>query len=113
MPAIFKGDSNKLFRAMNEKIESISNQNEKAADDASEQANAVYENSRNGVIAVILLIVVAAIALAVFFARWIAGHLEHAVSVAESVSKGDLTRHIEVRSTDEIGRFAERNFHHE
>lgn len=101
---LFKGDSNKLFRAMNEKIESISNQNEKAADEASEQANAVYEHSRNGVIAVILLIVVAAIALAVFFARWIASHLEHAVSVAESVSKGDLTRHIEVRSTDEIGR---------
>lgn len=73
--------------------------------DASE-AYAATDELRN--ITLIIMLIAAGIIsfLAITIARGISIPLAHAVETLEAVANGDLTRHIEVTSGDEVGRLA-------
>jgi len=102
--ALFKGDSNKQFRAMTEKAESLSKLNEDGATQSNISANETFRSSRNLIVIVLVLIASAAIWIAVYVAKLISGQLYEAVKVAQHVAKGDLTLSFGASSEDEIGQ---------
>ncbi|MEJ6819556.1 methyl-accepting chemotaxis protein [Pseudomonas sp. LF-5] len=63
-----------------------------------------YENSRTIVSLFIALAALATVALAMMLTRSIVRPLSSAVSAAESVAQGDLTRPIETQGNDEVSR---------
>ena len=72
-------------------------------DAATKEADAEYNSNRN----IMLIVVCVALLTAIGFAAWIAitisRGLNQAISVAQSLAAGDLTRDVEVTSRDEIG----------
>ncbi|MDT3311420.1 methyl-accepting chemotaxis protein [Pseudomonas sp. rhizo66] len=72
--------------------------------DESQKSAAHYENSRTIVSLFIALAALATVALAMMLTRSIVRPLSSAVSAAESVAQGDLTRPIETQGNDEVSR---------
>lgn len=70
----------------------------------SHKSAAHYENSRTIVSLFIALAALATVALAMMLTRSIVRPLSSAVSAAESVAQGDLTRPIETHGNDEVSR---------
>ncbi len=70
----------------------------------SQKSAAHYENSRTIVSLFIALAALATVALAMMLTRSIVRPLSSAVSAAESVAQGDLTRPIETQGNDEVSR---------
>ncbi|WP_277759340.1 methyl-accepting chemotaxis protein [Pseudomonas sp. A34-9] len=70
----------------------------------SQKSAAHYENSRTIVSLFIALAALATVALAMMLTRSIVRPLSSAVSAAESVARGDLTRPIETHGNDEVSR---------
>ncbi|MBF6034456.1 methyl-accepting chemotaxis protein [Pseudomonas sp. P155] len=70
----------------------------------SQKSAAHYENSRMIVSLFIALAALATVALAMMLTRSIVRPLSSAVSAAESVAQGDLTRPIETHGNDEVSR---------
>ncbi|RON86912.1 methyl-accepting chemotaxis protein [Pseudomonas fluorescens] len=70
----------------------------------SQKSAAHYENSRTIVSLFIALAALATVALAMMLTRSIVRPLSSAVSAAESVAQGDLTRPIETHGNDEVSR---------
>ncbi|VVN01935.1 hypothetical protein PS684_02846 [Pseudomonas fluorescens] len=70
----------------------------------SQKSAAHYENSRTIVSLFIALAALATVALAMMLTRSIVRPLSTAVSAAESVAQGDLTRPIETHGNDEVSR---------
>jgi methyl-accepting chemotaxis protein len=70
----------------------------------SEKSAAHYETSRTIVTLFIALAALATVALAMLLTRSIVRPLSSAVSAAESVAQGDLTRPIETHGNDEVSR---------
>ncbi|WNZ83515.1 methyl-accepting chemotaxis protein [Pseudomonas sp. P108] len=70
----------------------------------SHKSAAHYENSRTIVSLFIALAALATVALAMMLTRSIVRPLSSAVSAAESVAQGDLTRTIETHGNDEVSR---------
>ena len=70
----------------------------------SQKSAAHYENSRTIVSFFIALAALATVALAMMLTRSIVRPLSSAVSAAESVAQGDLTRPIETHGNDEVSR---------
>ena len=70
----------------------------------SQKSAAHYENSRTIVSLFIALAALATVALAMMLTRSIVRPLSRAVSAAESVAQGDLTRPIETQGNDEVSR---------
>ncbi|WP_180698375.1 methyl-accepting chemotaxis protein [Pseudomonas crudilactis] len=70
----------------------------------SQKSSAHYDNSRTIVSLFIVLAALATVALAMMLTRSIVRPLSSAVSAAESVAQGDLTRPIETHGNDEVSR---------
>jgi methyl-accepting chemotaxis protein len=70
----------------------------------SQKSAAHYENSRTIVSLFIALAALSTVALAMMLTRSIVRPLSSAVSAAESVAQGDLTRPIETHGNDEVSR---------
>jgi methyl-accepting chemotaxis protein len=70
----------------------------------SQKSSAHYDNSRTIVSLFIALAALATVALAMMLTRSIVRPLSSAVSAAESVAQGDLTRPIETHGNDEVSR---------
>jgi methyl-accepting chemotaxis protein len=70
----------------------------------SQKSAAHYDNSRTIVSLFIALAALATVALAMMLTRSIVRPLSSAVSAAESVAQGDLTRPIETHGNDEVSR---------
>src|ERR1044072_9248699 len=71
------------------------------------EAKSSYDSSRVLLIVVSGLAVLAATGFALLAARGVTRPLRQVSSALESVSRGDLTMRVDVRSTDEVGRMAE------
>jgi methyl-accepting chemotaxis protein len=76
----------------------------KVLDDTAAQVIAQYQNSRNLLVALGALAILLGAAFAYAITRSITGPIREAVRVAETVSAGDLTSDIVVRSSDEMGK---------
>ena len=101
--ALLRGESSKLNSTMRGLVDKIVDINANGGINAYKSSIAVYEHSRN----LIFILLIVSLAIGFTLAFWIAGivsrPLQHAVKVAQTVAAGDLTSHIEVRSSDETG----------
>jgi methyl-accepting chemotaxis protein len=73
------------------------------ATQAGAQAEAAVRNLVTTIIAAVLLAALVAVGMAVWIIRSITRPINEAVELARAVAAGDLTRRVEVRSTDETG----------
>jgi methyl-accepting chemotaxis protein len=73
-------------------------------DESGKEAEASFQAGRDLMIALGALAVLLGIGFAWYITRSITLPLQEAVEAADAVAKGDLTRHIEVNSSDEVGQ---------
>jgi len=101
--ALFKADSNKLFRSMVENLEAIVKINDEGSIGSSQKADEMFNTAITLIGGLLVAIVVCAFALAVFVARIVSRPLNDAVTVAQRVAQGDLSMHIQATGKDETG----------
>jgi methyl-accepting chemotaxis protein len=92
-----------LFEPVLEEVEMLVDEQVETTEVIYNDAEASYALIRNLVIIAVLLGIVLAVAQAYWLIRGISRQLEHAVEVSDALSRGDLSRRIEVTSGDEIG----------
>ncbi len=100
---LIRGKSQQLSREMGEALDKLTQVNLAGALSAGQTADTVYEEARLWVLGLLLGSVALGLVLALWIARIVARPLAEAVKVAQSVAAGDLTSHIEARTTDETG----------
>src|ERR1035437_925984 len=79
---------------------------EKAGKEAFEASSNLYEQTRLKTTSMVLVALCLALALGYFIAKLISNPLNLTVGVLEAVAAGDLTRSLDVATTDEVGRMA-------
>ncbi|TWC69516.1 methyl-accepting chemotaxis protein [Herbaspirillum sp. SJZ099] len=102
--ALFKGESNKLFRTMNEQLDGIVKINDAGSLRSDQAAADMYEAAKLWIGSLLAAIVVIAFGLAMSVARIVSRPLGDAVEVAQRVAQGDLTVDIRATGTDETGQ---------
>ena len=102
--AIVEGESAKLFAISKEILDKLVKLNADGAAQSKNDADTTYTTARNMLLITAALAIALAIAAAVWLIRSITAPLARAVEVADRVSGGDLTVHIDVDSRDETGQ---------
>ena len=102
--AIVAGESAKLFAISKGILEKLVKLNADGAAQSKNDADTTYTTARNMLLITAALAIAVAIAAAVWLIRSITAPLARAVEVADRVSAGDLTVHIDVDSRDETGQ---------
>ncbi len=105
--ALIRGKSLQLSRDINGALDKLTEVNVAGAIRAGETADTVYGEARLWVLGLLLGSVALGLVLALWIARIVSRPLSEAVKVAQSVAAGDLTSHIEARTTDETGLLLE------
>lgn len=93
-------------QSMFEALEGLVAANEKAAEDASMDNNAIYERTRRSMTAMVILAAVFAIGFGVAFSLMITRRLNKVVCFARSIGSGDFSKSIVIAANDEIGIMA-------
>ncbi|WP_338820014.1 methyl-accepting chemotaxis protein [Acidovorax temperans] len=102
--AIVEGESLRLYNTSGEYLDKLVKMNNDGAEQARKASERTYNQARTILIVVAVLAIALAIAAAVWLIRSITAPLARAVEVADRVSGGDLTAHIDVDSRDETGQ---------
>ena len=102
--ALFRGESNKVFRQVNEQLDALVKINDEGSAASNSSASATFAMSRNLIVTILLVLIGVGLALALFVARTVAVPLREAVAIARRVADGDLTGSIVAHSTDETGQ---------
>ena len=101
---LFRGASNKVFRQLNEQLESLAKINDDGSHASNESARATFGTARQLIFATLLGLVVVGLGLALFVARTVATPLQKAVGIAQRVAAGDLSTNIGPGGADETGQ---------
>ncbi|MBB3213552.1 methyl-accepting chemotaxis protein [Herbaspirillum sp. Sphag1AN] len=102
--ALFKGESNQLFRKSVELLEELVKINNEGSTRANELADDTFIQGRGWILGLLITIVVVAVGLAVIVARIVSEPLNKAVGIAQRVAGGDLSAEIRAESQDETGQ---------
>ena len=102
--AIVEGESLRLYNTSGEYLDKLVKMNNDGAEQARKASERTYNQARTTLVVVAVLAIALAIAAAVWLIRSITAPLARAVEVADRVSGGDLTAHIDVDSRDETGQ---------
>ncbi|MES2068876.1 MAG: methyl-accepting chemotaxis protein [Pseudomonadota bacterium] len=102
--AVFRAESNKLFRQLSEQLDQLVKINDDGSTAADQGADAIYTAARMWIIVLLVSCVVVGLLLAVVIARIISRPLMEAVEISEKVAQGDLTTDIRPASRDETGQ---------
>ena len=102
--AIVEGESLRLYNTSGEDLDKLVKMNSDGAEQAGKASERTYNEARTTLVVVAVLAIAVAIAAAVWLIRSITAPLARAVEVADRVSGGDLTAHIDVDSRDETGQ---------
>ena len=85
-------------------IDQLSTFNFKHADQASQHSNVVYQHTRNGMLALLVVALLSGLGLAVWFTRrllrQLGGQPSEAVAMARAVADGDLSAQLRLRAGD-------------
>jgi methyl-accepting chemotaxis protein len=104
---LLRGESTKLYTAMNGMVDRLVTINVTGADRAGAQAQDSYTRARAWDIGMLIGSIVLGLALALWIARIVSGPLREAVRVAQTVAAGDLTSRIGEQTRDETGQLLE------
>ncbi|WP_394778960.1 methyl-accepting chemotaxis protein [Undibacterium sp.] len=102
--ALFKGDSNKLFRQLNDQLDQLVKINDDGSTASNTSADVTYASARTWIIVLLVVCIVIGLVLAVVIARIISRPLIEAVGISEKVAHGDLTADIHSSGNDETGQ---------
>jgi methyl-accepting chemotaxis protein len=101
---VVNGEMNQLADEMAATLRELLSLNKASANKAASLAQAVFSESRSGVIGMILVAALVTIGLAVWLTRSIVLPLAQSLKVAQNVASGDLTGEITVSGKDEPAR---------
>jgi methyl-accepting chemotaxis protein len=101
---ILEGESRALFDSSGAVLTKLIDLNHNGGVAASKDAEHAYSSARNVVLVVLVCALVLMILAAVWLIRSITHPLNQAVALLNQVAEGDLTGHIETKSTDETGQ---------
>ncbi|MFS2161651.1 methyl-accepting chemotaxis protein [Pseudomonas sp. Pseusp122] len=104
IPGLISGELKQYSDQMAPLVDSLLELNAKGADAAVADSASEYVSARNIIIAVLVLTAVLTVLLALLLTRSIVVPLSEAVSAAEEVARGDLTRTTQVQGGDEVSR---------
>lgn len=93
-------------QSMFEALEGLLSANDKAAEDASRDNNAIYERTRRSMTVVAILTSLFAVIFGVLFSLMLTRRLKKVVGFARSISSGDFSQSIFIAANDEIGIMA-------
>ncbi|TFW35643.1 methyl-accepting chemotaxis protein [Massilia horti] len=102
--AASRGESSRLATAVHEQIGKLVELDLAGSSAAVKAADANYTNSRLAMIVGLAAMLVLGVLLARTLALLVSRPLARAVEVAQAVARGDLTRHVEPESRDEVGQ---------
>ena len=101
---VVNGEMNQLADEMAATLRELVNLNKASANQAAKLAQAVFTQSRTGVVGMIVVTVLITIGLAIWLTRSIVLPLTQSLKVAQNVASGDLTGEISVTGRDEPAR---------
>ena len=102
--ALANGELDKLYDEYSDAIEKLSVFSNKSGDDSNAKADASTANAQIWIIGTIVFSIVIGSGIAFMITRSITQPIVEAVNIAQTVSAGDLTSRIEVKSKDETGQ---------
>lgn len=102
--ALFKGESNQLFRKAVGQLDALVKFNDDGSTHANTLADQTFVHAKNWILGLLIAIVVVALGLALIVARIVSKPLNKAVEVAQRVAAGDLSANIHPDSQDETGQ---------
>ncbi|WP_286747974.1 methyl-accepting chemotaxis protein, partial [Aquabacterium sp. UBA2148] len=102
--ALLEGDAQKSFDQATADLVALIKLNSDGAKAAGHGAEGTYVFARNALLVSALLGLLVGTVAAVWLTRSITRPIESALAVAEGVAEGNLAQHIEVNSSDELGR---------
>ena len=102
--ALLEGQAHKSFDEATADLVALIQLNSEGAKAAGADAHATYVFARNTLLASALLGLMLGTVAAVWLTRSITRPIASALTVAEGVAEGNLAQHIEVNSSDELGR---------
>jgi methyl-accepting chemotaxis protein len=105
--AIMDGVLEKMFLEFAGKVDQLVRVNLDASVTAGKVAEETYSNARNWIVGVLVAAIELGALMALALARVVSRPLLKAVGIAQAVSAGDLSTHIEVRSKDETGQLVQ------
>ena len=101
---LLESDSRKAFDSLNATVAQLAELKHRGAMTASANSEAAYATARYTLLAALLAALLLVIVAAVWLIRSVTVPLHQAVAVASQIAEGDLSRHIEVNSTNETGQ---------
>jgi methyl-accepting chemotaxis protein len=104
--AMMKNETLAAFRDARDLYTEIINLNEDLAKKAYEESATVYGHSRTVLISMVCISAILGILCGMMIARMVAQPLAQAVSVLKTVADGDLTRTLDIHTSDEVGQMA-------
>src|SRR5450830_1896408 len=102
--ALFKGESNKLFREAVEQLEALVKINDDGSENSKNGADHTFSLARDWILGLLVAVIVLAMGMAVWVARIVSVPLTKAVGIAQRVADGDLGADIRAESKDETGQ---------
>ena len=101
---VVNGEMNQLADEMAATLRELVNLNKASANQAAKLAQAVFTQSRTGVVGMIVVTALITIGLAIWLTRSIVLPLTQSLKIAQNVASGDLTGEISVTGRDEPAR---------
>ncbi|MFN7944667.1 MAG: HAMP domain-containing methyl-accepting chemotaxis protein [Blastocatellia bacterium] len=102
--SLLQGDAFREWENANHTLEALVELNQKGADQSNLYAGQVYGSARWWIITILLASVITGVAISLLLARHISRPLHQAVSIADQLSRGELSAEITLTSADETGR---------
>lgn len=100
-------ENNRLREKMSIKMEKFLEHNIKDVESASKENSLIYKNSFSIMTIIILIGISVSIILSLTISMAISRQLKKVLSLAKSIGEGDLTKTIDIKSRDEIGKLSE------
>lgn len=101
---LINGSVQELFKPINENLKDLISIQASSGKIQYDKSQDTFTTFLYGSISIILFGLIVAISMTIWLVTSISKPLNKAVEIANNVSKGDLTQHIEVTSTDETGQ---------
>ena len=103
---LLRGPAQQKMTAMQDALNRLTEINQRNAAQANSTAGSISENSRNLVLALLVIALLGGIAVAFLLSRSISSAVRMVARAADGLAEGDVNQEVSVKSGDEIGQMA-------